>query len=175
LEQARTEGNRDFKEGAPMAHDRRRASGEHDRESRRGGCRRALQIVLSAIVLWPYSISVSAPGATFTLINRTPFYLHALINNSPSIYIPPGGVITYDAGNLGNVAVDVRYSPGQAKRGSAYRTFEIIYTTTSTGTGSSTATCTEQQNDCQSSTEATTSVSATPVRWEVTQADLTAN
>lgn len=156
-----------------MTRYRRNQAGENDQKSWRGRSRRALQLLLSAIVLWPYSVSFSAPGATFTLINRTPFYLHALINNSPSIYIPPGGVVSYDAGNVGNVAVDVRYSPGQSRKGSARRTFEIIYTTTTTETGGTAATCTQEGNDCSSSTEASTSVSATPARWEVTQADLT--
>jgi hypothetical protein len=56
-------------------------------------------------------------GATFTLVNNTSSYLHAVINTIPTVYLAPGGVVNDDAGGLGNVSVEVHYSPGPAGQG----------------------------------------------------------
>ena len=141
----------------------------------RSWMRIALQIVLGVSILWPYTFSYSAQGTTFTLVNRTPYFLHAVINNKPSVYIPPGAVVNYDAGGLGNVVVEARYSPGQTVNGSAMRTFEIVYHTTGSGSQDISSTCTGQGNTCDSSTESSVTTSADPVKWVVTESDLISN
>ena len=133
--------------------------------------RAACLLVLGSSILWPYAVSIGAAGATFTLVNKTPYYLHAVINNIPLIYIPPGGVADYDAAGLGNVTVEVRTSPGQAVKGSATRSFEIIYHTTYSQTTSNT--CQNNSSDCSTSAEASGTTTAEPVRWELEPADLT--
>jgi hypothetical protein len=140
----------------------------------RGRIRTVLCFLVGAAVLWPYAFSLGAEGATFTLVNRTPYFLHAVINNKPSIYIPPGGVVNYDANGTANIIVDVRYSPGQGVKGSVLRTFEIVFHTTTTSSGNTSSTCNEQGNDCDTSTESSVTVTADPVTWIVTQSDLTA-
>jgi len=127
---------------------------------------------LGCAVLYPYAVSIGASGATFTLVNRTPYYLHALINNLPSIYLPPGSVVNYDASGLGAVTVEVRYSPGQVVKGGASKSFVIEYQSTTSGKSSSDCSSSNSNSDCSSSTEASTTVTATPVRWEVTTDDL---
>ena len=133
----------------------------------RGGC----VLFLCAIVIWPYAVSIGAAGATFTLVNKTPYYLHAVINNVPLIYIPPGGVADYDAAGLGNVTVEVRTSPGQRVNGSASRSFKIIYHTTYSQSTSNT--CQNNSSDCSNTAEASSTTTAEPVRWEVTASELT--
>jgi hypothetical protein len=137
--------------------------------------RTIMQIAMGVAMLWPYAISYSAEGATFTLVNKTPYFLHAVINNIPSVYIPPGCVVNYDANGLGNVIVEVRYSPGQAVNGSTLRSFEIIYHTTGSGSQDIASTCNEQGNSCDSSTESSVTTSAEPVKWVVTESDLASN
>jgi hypothetical protein len=141
----------------------------------RNRIRTIMQIATGAAMLWPYAFSYSAQGATFTLVNKTPYFLHAVINNKPSVYIPPGCVVNYDANGLGNVIVEVRYSPGQAVNGSALRTFEIIYHTTGSSSQDIASACNEQGNACQSTTESSVTTSADPVKWVVTESDLVSN
>ena len=137
--------------------------------------RNAFYVIAGAAVLWPYAFSFGAEGATFTLVNRTSYYLHAVINNQPSVYIPPGAVVNRNADGFANIVVDVRYSPGQGVKGSASKSFEIVYHRTSTSSEDIASTCNQQGNDCDSSTEASVTETADPVQWVVTQSDLKQN
>ena len=155
-----------------MERDRSRAKDNGRTRRMRHRLRTILSLITGVTVLWPYSFSVGAAGATFTLINRTPYFLHAVINNEASAYIAPGAVVNYDAGGMANIAVKVRYSPGQSAKGSTFRSFEIIYHTTGSSSGNTSSTCNQQSNSCDSSVESSVTVTPEPVTWSVTEADL---
>jgi hypothetical protein len=141
---------------------------------------RGLRPWLAAAVfflLLPYAVSFGGGGgATFTLANRTPYYLHAVINNEPVAYIPPGGGITRETSTPYTVIATVTYSPGQGKDGSAMRIFQTEMHTRTIGSGSY-----DQANDCSGSSSGNTCSSITsstgqaetvttidPITWIVT-------
>lgn len=124
-------------------------------------------------VLWPYMFSIAGSvETTFSLTNRTRYYLHANVNNETFVYISPGGTIVVNVKAPASIYARVRYSPGQTVKGAGERTVDIQSTTTSTE-GSSTCTDSGEDNTC-SSTEPTSTTTASPARWDVLPADLTA-
>ncbi len=60
---------------------------------RASGLRKLHRILMTlaaiVVVLWPYMFSVASTGTTFTLSNRTRYYLHANVNNKRSSTLPP--------------------------------------------------------------------------------------
>jgi hypothetical protein len=145
--------------------------------NRASGLRKVHRILmtLAAIVavLWPYMFSVASTGTTFTLSNRTRYYLHAHVNNETFVYIAPGGSVIVEVTAPTSVNARVRYSPGQAVKGAGERTVDINETVT-TSQGGSTCTSNDQGGSDCSTTEPSTSASATPGRWDVLPTDLTA-
>lgn len=124
--------------------------------------------------LAPYEVSLSSTGASFTLVNRTAYFLHAVINNEPIVYIPPGAAITRETSSQYVVVAEVTYSPGQDRSAKVLRTFQTTVHTTQTGSYSS-----NQSNDCSGSNGTNTCESATnatqttnttidPITWVVT-------
>jgi hypothetical protein len=138
----------------------------------RNRLRSALPPIVVIAVLLPYSFSVGATGATFTLVNRTGYYLHAVVNNKSSVYIAPGSVVTYDVSRFASIAAEVRYSPGQDVKGSAIRSFPIVVHSSSVSKTSND--CNKSEN-CSSTTESSGTQSADPVTWTVTEEDLQPN
>ncbi len=134
--------------------------------------RSALSLIVIIAFLWPYSFSVGATGATFTLVNRTGYYLHAVVNNKSSVYIAPGTVVTYDVSRFASIVAEVQYSPGQDVKGSAIRSFPIVVHSSSS---SKTSNDCSNSNNCTSTTESSGTESADPVTWTVTEADLQPN
>ncbi len=125
-------------------------------------------------ILSPYEVSLGSTGASFTLVNRTAYFLHAVINNEPIVYIPPGAAITRETNSLYVVVAEVTYSPGQDRAAKVLRTFQTTVHTTQSGSYSS-----NQSNDCsgsngtstcESSTTATETTNTTidPITWVVT-------
>jgi hypothetical protein len=137
--------------------------------------RSILSLIVIIAVLWPYSFSVGATEATFTLVNKTTRYLHAIVNNKPSVYIAPGAVVTYDVSGYGSVVAEVRYSPGQGVKGTVLRSFSIVFHSSSNAESSSNCNNSRGSSTCSSSTESEGTVSADPVIWEVTENDLELN
>lgn len=134
-------------------------------------------IVLAVVaILWPYEVSFGDTGVSFTLVNRTGYFLHAVINNQTIVYIPPGTAITQETKSYYDVTAEVTYSPGQTRSGRALRTFQTVVHTVSTGSYSSNASndCsgTHHGNTCESATSveggSTTSTTIDPITWVVT-------
>ena len=141
---------------------------------RRHSQRTFMALAAVLFVLWPYMFSIAGADTTFTLTNRTRYYLHAKLNNESFVYIAPGGSAILEVTAPTSVFATVRYSPGQAIKGTAERTVDINATTTTTP---ATTTCSSNDqggSDCTNTNEPTTSTSATPGRWDVLATDLTA-
>jgi hypothetical protein len=134
--------------------------------------RSLMALVAVTGVLWPYMFSIAGSETTFTLTNRTHYFLHANINNQSFVYIAPGGSAIVDVNAPTSVYARVRYSPGQTVKGTSERTVGINATTSYSG-GTSTCNNTNQGSTCNS-TEPTSSTSATPGRWDVLPTDFTA-
>lgn len=102
---------------------------------RRPGAPSFARVLAASLVLFLYGVSFGSDGSvsTFTLVNRTAHYLHAVINNESHAYLPPGSSIQAEVPAYGSVVANVRYSPGQGVRGEAARYFASECTTTSTG------------------------------------------
>jgi hypothetical protein len=112
---------------------------------------------------------------TFTLVNRTSHYLHAVLNNRSLAYLPPGGSMAMDVAAYGVVVADVRYSPGQGIHASRSRVIESQCRTVTSSTGTTSTDCNQSSPDCgeTSSTGTTTSTTTcTPITWSVFPADL---
>lgn len=127
-------------------------------------------------LLWPYEVSFGDTGVSFTLVNRTGFFLHAVINNQTFVYIPPGTAINHETNAYYDITAEVTYSPGQARTGRALRTFQTVVHTVQTGSYSSNASndCSGSHhgNTCESATNvtegSTTSTTIEPITWVVT-------
>ncbi len=143
-----------------------------------GAGRRFKRILMTLVaiisVLWPYMFSIASTETTFTLTNRTRYFLHAKINNETFVYIEPDGSVIAEVTAPTSVYATVRYSPGQAVKGSGERTVDIQANSSSSG-GSTTCSENDSGNDTCSSTEPTSSSSASPGRWDVSPSDLTAD
>ncbi len=133
-------------------------------------------------LLLPYAFSFGGSGASFTLVNGTPSYLHAVINNESIVYIPPGMTITRETNYSYQVSAEVTYSPGQGRSGSARRTFQATVHTYSTGTTSESQTsdCSGSNgNTCSSESTSTgaseTTTTVDPIVWVVTADTLSSN
>ena len=88
-------------------------------------------------------------------------------NNKPYLFTSPGSVITYRSDTFTSVVVEAVYSPAQGVTGKALKTFEPVRTETA----SSNSTCSNQEKDC-STTSAASSVSVSPITWEIHATDL---
>jgi hypothetical protein len=139
--------------------------------NRRGIQRGGMTLVAVVAVLWPYMFSTAATETTFTLTNRTRYYLHAKVNNESFVYIAPGGSAIAEVTAPTSVFASVQYSPGQGVAGAAERTVNVEATSTSSS-GSSTCSNSSSGSTC-SSTEPNVTTSATPGRWDVLPTDLT--
>jgi hypothetical protein len=123
------------------------------------------------LLLLPYTVSFGDAGSSFTLVNSTPHYLHAVINGKPYLYIAPHGWAVYDLGPYAGVTVDVTYSPGQNMKGWISKSFNVEINTIADR--SSTCSNSNGQRTCSSTTEASTSVS--PITWTVQPSDFQSN
>lgn len=125
-------------------------------------------------ILSPYEVSLSSTGASFTLVNSTEYFLHAVINNESIAYIPPGIAVTRETNSMYTVVAEVTYSPGQDRTGKARRTFQTTVHTTQSGTYTSNQSndCSgsNSSNTCESTTSATGTTSTTidPITWVIT-------
>jgi predicted porin len=134
-----------------------------------GNLRKFEAMATLLIALWPYALSFGDQGVGFTLTNRTPYYLHAIVNNTSYVYVAPGGAVTYQSDTFSDVIVEVTYSPGQSIVGKASKTFAPVHQETATRSND----CSNNNNDCHSTTSYSSSVS--PMSWDITVSDLASN
>jgi hypothetical protein len=98
-----------------------------------------------------------------TVVNDTEHYVHAIVDGSPFLYVPPGGGAIFEKEGYTRVVAKVFYSPGQGISGSAERTFTVApYDPGSSGCAWTTLECTS------------TPSSGGPLLWEVTADTLAA-
>ncbi len=130
-------------------------------------------------LLSPYGVSFGSTGASFTLVNRTGYFLHAVVNNESIVYIPPDVAITRETNAQYVVVVELTYSPGQDRTGKVIRTFQTVVHTASTSshTASDSNTCSNSGNSCESTTSSTGTSSTTidPITWVVTADSLSSH
>ena len=82
--------------------------------------RRVCFALLLAILLIPPTVSIGSEGVSVRLVNNTRHYLHVIIDNTPLLYVPPGGWVAHQSSTL-SAGVKVFYSPGQGISGSMDR------------------------------------------------------
>jgi len=138
---------------------------------------RRLLAGLAAFMVLRHAVTFGSGDVTFTftLVNRTTHFLHAVINSQSHAYIPPGSSIATQISAYGTAVAEVRYSPGQGLRGEANRVFESQCHTTSTSTASTNTDCNQSSPDCGETTSTGSSSSTTtclPITWLVVAADL---
>ncbi len=144
--------------------------GSAERTGRKTGSsiRRIFFWVLAIVfILSPYMFSIANTDTTFTLSNRTHYYLHAIINNQSFVYIAPGGSVTVNITAPTSLDAQVRYSPGQTAKGQGERTIDIPETVTKSQVAN---TCFGDIYACNPTEPKTT---ASPARWDVVSTDLT--
>jgi polygalacturonase len=141
-------------------------------ESGRGGSMRRISFFMTCLaavcVLLPYTVSYGDTNSTFTLVNRTSYYIHAHVGSTSYAFIGPGRSIVQKVGAPESVVAEVTYAPGQGVHGKATRTFDIMAVTSHTN--STDCSSTNRGNDCSNSIDASTTVY--PARWDVTADDL---
>ena len=127
------------------------------------------------LLLLPYTVSFGDGGLSFTLMNSTSHYLHAMINGKPYLYIAPQCMVAVELSTYSGVVAEVAYSPGQGIKGKTSKTFEAVIHTTENANESGTCSSGSGGNTCSSNsaTESTTSVS--PITWTVEPSDLQSN
>ena len=135
-------------------------------------------IVAILLVLLPYSLSFGDDQTTFTLINNTPYFLHAVINGKAYLYIAPYGNVVSDINAYSGATATVTYSPGQNIKGKATREFTVEIQTSSNYSGSRGSDCSNnnRNSDCSSSSSTaastTTTTTINPISWTVVPSDL---
>ncbi len=130
--------------------------------------RRVFFLLLAIVfILSPYMFSIANTDTTFTLRNRTHYYLHAIIDNQSYVYIAPGGSVTVNVTAPTSVDAQVRYSPGQTAKGEGERTIDVSETVTQSHGA---YTCFGDGYACSPNEPMTT---ATPAQWDVVATDLT--
>jgi hypothetical protein len=99
----------------------------------------AAAVFIILILLFPFTVSFGDAKAVVTVQNRTPYYLHVIMNDKPYLYVRPFGEARQESGH---VLVHVFYSPGQGISGSASKTIDAVrvvggsYESTGFGCGS---------------------------------------
>jgi hypothetical protein len=136
---------------------------------------RALATAVAALLLLHYAVSLgNGAETTFTLQNRTPHFVHALVGRESHLYLPPGGSVSVEVNAPANLSVTAVYSPGQSVRGRATRFFDFLLETTTTysdRTGCSNSP--SGGSTCVSDAESGVTQRAASQTWSLTPADFT--
>lgn len=90
-----------------------------------GIAQRVLLAIALLFLLSPVSITIGGDETTFSVINGTRYYLHAIVNNTSFLYIAPQKLATYRTKGPATLLVNVFYTPGQGIAGSVTRTFHL--------------------------------------------------
>ncbi len=149
-----------------------RTSAMHPRARTRLAHRRLTALIAIVTILWPYMFSIASSDTTFTLVNRTRYYLHAIVNSESFVYIAPGRSVNVKVQAPVSIYARVRYSPGQGVKGTGERTVEITATVTSTPAVTTCSSNGQGGNTCESTNDPTTTTSVTPEKWDVLPSDL---
>jgi hypothetical protein len=115
----------------------------------------------------PLSISFGDSQATFSVLNKTGYFLHVYINGEPYLYLAPMRRATLQSATI-TFDVTAFYAPGQGVSGVIDRIFDAPYTAPSTHSSG----C-KDDSDNNSNLGCECSKSTTPadygsVIWEVT-------
>ena len=87
-----------------------------------------LMLLLFLLLLNIVVISVGDDTkSSLTVVNKTEYYLHVIVDETPYLYVSPNKSITHTTGVKQSMIVDVLYSPGQAISGSARDTIDVYY------------------------------------------------
>lgn len=136
---------------------------------------RALATAVAVLLLLHYAVSLgNGAETTFTLQNRTPHFIHALVGSESHLYLPPGGSVSVGVNAPANLSVTVVYSPGQSVRGRAARSFDFLLetaTTYSDRTGCSNSP--RGGSTCVSDAETGVTQRAASQTWSLIPADFT--
>lgn len=138
--------------------------------------RKILWLIAITCFASSYVISFDENSVSITIVNRTRYYLHILIDKDPHLYVAPGGSVHSET-RMQSAFVEVLYSPGQGISGRAEK--ELTSTTTTSTNYSSdrghTCASSSSGNSCQSMTSSEGSVSysytRSPMTWTVVPAD----
>ena len=119
--------------------------------------------LLALMLTLPVRISSDTPGA-LTLINGTEYFVHAIVDGHPHLYLAPGSGTTVDCDGV-YASVTVFYAPAQGVDGTVTTSVQVRrYTKTGVSCGL----------DSDSNFSCDDRVSDVPlaVTWEVTDDDL---
>jgi len=81
--------------------------------------------IILFILLSPMTVSIGADEVSVTVINKTDYYLHVIINGNPYLYVSPEGFALYQSEGPLHTTVKAFYSPGQGVSGSATESFDL--------------------------------------------------
>ncbi len=111
------------------------------------------------IMLLSMTISFSEEDKSqLTVINRTPLFLHVIIDGNPYLYISPERGVTHESNAKPTFSVTVLYSPGQSATGRISRTVRVPYSSGDWG-------CTYGSGGCDCTS---TGPEAGSAIWEIT-------
>jgi hypothetical protein len=96
-------------------------------------------------------------SSSLTVINRTPLFLHVIIDGKPYLYISPERGVTHESDAKPAFSVTVFYSPGQATTGRINRVIQVPYSSGDWG-------CTYGSRGCDCTT---TGPEAGSAIWEI--------
>ena len=83
-----------------------------------------------ALIIMLLSMTISFSGedtSHLTVINRTPLFLHVIIDGKPFLYISPERGVTHESEAKPSFSVTVFYSPGQSITGRINRVVQVPY------------------------------------------------
>lgn len=83
-----------------------------------------------ALIIMLLSMAISFSGedkSQLTVINRTPLFLHIIIDGEPYLYVAPERGVTHEADAKPSFSVTVLYSPGQSNTERINRVVQVPY------------------------------------------------
>lgn len=73
------------------------------------------------------TLSIGDEESTVTVVNKTSYYLHIIIDGTPFLYVQPDKSITKSSEPVSTMLVNAFYSPGQGIKGSVTLSTDIPY------------------------------------------------
>lgn len=136
---------------------------------------RSLATAVATLLLLHYTVSLgNGVETSFTLLNKTPHFVHALVGRESHLYLPPGGSISVEVNAPASLSVTAVYSPGQSVRGSATRSFDFLLVTETTYSDKTGCSNTPSGGStCVSDAESGVTQHAASQTWSLTPAEFT--
>jgi hypothetical protein len=93
-------------------------------------------LLICLILIIPLTLGYSGDEqASVTVVNKTEYYLHVIIDGESYLYVSPDMGVTRSSDPKGEFSVDAFYSPGQGITARISRTIDVPYSPASTGCG----------------------------------------